>query len=150
MENGNQDQVLHQKPQTKLDGRLIHWEESLILSDSSPTVLLVDDESEILEIGAAFLAKLGYSALRAQGGVEALSMFRSQPAEIDVLIADVVMPKMPGLHLARILKSFKPNLKVIFMSGRLIATELSTINTICFLQKPFTLKTMSQKLGEII
>lgn len=150
MAHGNLSELFHQTPQTKQDNRHAHWEQSLILVGSSPTVLLVDDESDILEIGAAFLAKLGYSVVSALGGAEALRMFRSQPDEIDVVIADVVMPKIPGLQLARILRNFKPELKVIFMSGHLVADQFSIASATCFLQKPFTLEAMSQKLAEVI
>jgi two-component system cell cycle sensor histidine kinase/response regulator CckA len=70
----------------------------------------------MLDVGTELLTALGFSVLFAQSGAEALKTFRGLRSAVDILIADLVMPKMPGLPLARILKSLEPKLKVIWQT----------------------------------
>jgi PAS domain S-box-containing protein len=90
-------------------------------SDASPggseTVLVVDDEPELLDIAVAFLEDAGYTVHRASSGSEALEVLHSG-TEIDLLLTDIVMPGgMNGLELARQALSVKPSLGVLYASG---------------------------------
>lgn len=81
------------------------------------TVLLVDDEDDLREVTARFIAKAGYRVLTAAGGAEALRVAEDHPEPIDCLVTDVVMPGMDGRQLAHRFLDRHPTTKVIFISG---------------------------------
>ena len=81
------------------------------------TVLVVDDEEELLEIAQAYLADMGYSALQAQNGASALEAV-ARFKEIDLIITDIIMPGgMNGVELAQKARQLNPRLKIIYSSG---------------------------------
>ncbi len=80
------------------------------------TVLVVDDEPQLRMMLTHFLGQEGFAVLTAGCGSEAISLFRSHP-EIDLLITDILMPGMDGPSLAAALRSIKPDLAVLLMSG---------------------------------
>jgi PAS domain S-box-containing protein len=85
--------------------------------NSETTVLVVDDEPELLEIATSFLEELGYSVLSARGGQEALGVLAKRPG-VDVLITDVVMPGgMSGVALSKTARQLYPKLSVVYVSG---------------------------------
>ena len=81
------------------------------------TILLVDDEKDVREVTARFVAKAGYRVLTAGSGAEALELAERHPDPIDCLLTDVVMPGMDGRQLAHRLLAEHPETKVIFISG---------------------------------
>jgi hypothetical protein len=81
------------------------------------TVLLVDDEQDLREVAARFIAKAGYRVLTAGSGAEALEIAERHPDPIDCLVTDVVMPGMDGRELAHQFLVDRPDTKVIFISG---------------------------------
>jgi CheY-like chemotaxis protein len=84
---------------------------------ASGTVLVVDDETELLEIAHAYLTEMGYSALRADNAASALSTL-AQYKEINLLVTDIIMPGgMNGVELAEKARQLSPTLKVIYSSG---------------------------------
>jgi len=84
---------------------------------SGGTVLVVDDEVELLEIAHTYLTEMGYSVLRADNAATALNTL-AQYKEIDLMITDIIMPgKMNGVELAEKARRLRPNLKVIYSSG---------------------------------
>jgi signal transduction histidine kinase/ActR/RegA family two-component response regulator len=81
------------------------------------TVLVVDDEADLLKIAAAYLAEMGLSALQAVDGASALEMIEREP-EIDLMVTDIVMPGgMSGVELAQRVHELNPNIKLIYSSG---------------------------------
>ncbi len=80
------------------------------------TVLVVDDDPQVLETAAAAFAEIGLTVLRAEHGAEALEILRENP-EIELLFTDINMPNMTGWELAHTAKQTYPNLKVIYTSG---------------------------------
>lgn len=80
-------------------------------------VLVVDDESQMRELAVKTLKQCGYKAIVAEDGVEALSLYRSRKEEIDLVILDVIMPKMGGWECFQRLKEFDPEIKVLIMTG---------------------------------
>jgi two-component system cell cycle sensor histidine kinase/response regulator CckA len=80
-------------------------------------VLVVDDESQMRELAVKTLKKCGYKTIVAEDGVEALSLYRSRIEEIDLVILDVIMPKMGGWECFQRLKEFDPEIKVLIMTG---------------------------------
>ena len=105
------------------------------------TVLLVEDEEQILDLFAQTLGDLGYSVLKAASPAEAITLFREHKAQIHLLVTDVIMPGMNGNELAQRLKEVKTDLKVIFNSGypaHIVAQRGIIEQGMNFLQKPFT------------
>ena len=117
------------------------------------TILLVDDEEMILEVGKAMLQKLGYHILTAPNGQVALDIFRQNPAEINLIILDMIMPEMSGAHTYERLKEIDPLVKVIFCSGYSMdgtANDILRKSADGFIQKPFDIDKLSLKVREAI
>jgi len=104
------------------------------------TVLLAEDEEAVRMLAFEFLTAAGYRVYVAPDGERALDIAQSLSERIDVLVTDVVMPKMRGPELAKRLQVTRPDLKVVFMSGYLEQNEGGEdfTGTATFLQKPFS------------
>lgn len=117
------------------------------------TLLFVDDEEIILNIGVKILKKLGYKVLTAQSGSEAIRKYSANLGKIDMVILDMVMPDMGGNETFDRLKEIDPDVKVLLSSGYSIAgqaTEILKRGCRGFIQKPYRLKALSQKVKEIL
>jgi two-component system cell cycle sensor histidine kinase/response regulator CckA len=117
------------------------------------TVLLVDDEEMILEVGAAILEKLGYAVVLAKNGKEAVDLIRDDPNRFDLVILDMIMPEMGGSDALPIINSIKPDAKVLLSSGySLHSTTQETLKEGCsgFIQKPFSIEELSVKIRELL
>ena len=102
------------------------------------TILLVEDEGGVRKYVRQILVGHGYAVIEASNGVEALTVAASQGGSIDLLLTDVVMPKMGGADLAREFASLRPRLPVLQMSGytdRILQRAEVSAN---YIQKPFT------------
>ncbi len=110
------------------------------------TVLLVEDEDAVRSFAARALGQRGYHVLQATTGTEALEMFTSYDGEVDLVVSDVVMPEMDGPTLMKHLRSARPDVKIIFISGYAedaFRKNLSENEDFMFLQKPFDLKQLA-------
>jgi two-component system, cell cycle sensor histidine kinase and response regulator CckA len=119
----------------------------------SETILLVDDEELVLDSGAQLIEAMGYRALRAKSGSEAVEVFRRNRDIIDLVILDVVMPEMGGGETYDRLKGIDPGIKVLLSSGYSLNGEAGVImKRGCdgFIQKPFKVEKLSKKLREIL
>jgi len=119
----------------------------------SGTVLLVDDESAILNVTMKLLERLGYTVLAAETPTEAVSIAEQSTGPIHVLITDVVMPEMNGRDLAEKVASRHPGIKLLFMSGytdNVIAHQGILEHGLNFIQKPFTIRALSEKMREVL
>ncbi|HUU40761.1 MAG TPA: PAS domain S-box protein [Desulfatiglandales bacterium] len=128
-------------------------EPSVMLYAGKETLLLVDDEDMILEVGAHMLKILGYDVLVAKGGKEGIKKYRSKKDKIDLVILDIIMPDMGGGEVYDRIKSINPDVKVLLSSGYNIemqAKEILQRGCDGFIQKPFDLKGLSQKIREIL
>jgi PAS domain S-box-containing protein len=116
------------------------------------TLLVAEDEEALREAICGYLHSLGYTVLAASSGHQALSI-ASQEKQIDLLITDVVMPKMSGRELSETLKSFRPDLKTIYMSGytddSVLRNGIQVMNA-TFLQKPFSFSTLARKVRDTL
>jgi len=116
-------------------------------------VLLVEDDHALREVISRGLKKFGYKILEAANGGEALLICEKQKGPIDLLLTDVVLPQMSGRELAERLRSFRADMKVLYMSGY---TENAIVNNgilkenVGFLQKPFKVNVLVQKIREIM
>jgi two-component system cell cycle sensor histidine kinase/response regulator CckA len=116
------------------------------------TVLIVEDDESVRSTVAEFLPSLGYTVLTAHPS-QALSIVSQHSGDIDLVITDVVMPDMSGPVLSEKLRSLRPELKTVFMSG--YVDDAMTRHGILesnatFLQKPFTLAELAVKVREAI
>lgn len=117
------------------------------------TVLLVDDEEMILDVGLQMLEALGYKVLVARGGKEAVDVYRDNMNDICLVILDMVMPDMAGEETYERLKEINPSVKVLLSSGYSIkgrAHKIMLKGCDGFIQKPFGMKDISQKIRDIL
>jgi two-component system cell cycle sensor histidine kinase/response regulator CckA len=112
-------------------------------------VLVVEDEASILKLAEKILNGLGYQVLLANSPAEALQLAETHPADIALLITDVVMPEMNGRELARRMQTLCPALRHLFMSGytaNVIAHRGVLEDGVNFIQKPFSRKELALKV----
>ena len=117
------------------------------------TVLLVDDEEMIIDVGKRMLERLGYETLTAMNGAEALEIYKRRGKDISLVILDMVMPKIGGGETFDRLKKLNPAINVILCSGYSIdgqATEILKRGCRAFIQKPFNLKVLSQHIRAVL
>ncbi|MGB9243032.1 MAG: ATP-binding protein [Candidatus Acidiferrales bacterium] len=111
------------------------------------TVLLAEDEEAVRELACEFLSASGYQVIAAKDGIEALEIAEQQKTPIDVLVTDVVMPRMRGTELAMRLRRAHPGIQVVYMSGYLEHnSDESYLANAELLQKPFSRESLLQKL----
>jgi PAS domain S-box-containing protein len=123
------------------------------VSGGTGTVLIVEDDAAILEIGQSILEKLGYTVIAADTPDRAIEIAREMKGKIDLLITDVVMPQMSGRDLVQHLVKITPGLKCLYMSGytaNVIAHRGVLEPGVHFLQKPFTIRDIATKVREVI
>lgn len=117
------------------------------------TVLVVEDDVSFLRLVATILHSLGCVALTADSPEEAIRIAKSHPGEIQLLMTDVVMPKMNGRELAQLLQPIRPQMKILFISGYtadVIAHRGVLDKEMHFLSKPFSTKDLAVKLHELL
>ncbi|MFZ1983761.1 MAG: response regulator [Desulfatitalea sp.] len=117
------------------------------------TVLFVDDEEGIVEIGRLILEKMGYKVIEAHGGREAIAIFRKKKEKIDIVILDMIMPGMGGGETFGELKEIDPHIKVLLSSGYSINGQAQGImDRGCdgFIQKPFNMQDLSIKVRKVL
>jgi signal transduction histidine kinase len=117
------------------------------------TVLLVEDEPAVRELSARVLRNLGYVVLEAINGTEGLGVAQAHTGQIDLLLADVVMPEVGGKAMSAQLTSQYPNLRVLFMSGytdNAIVHHGQLDEGVAFLQKPFTPTALARKVRAVL
>ena len=103
----------------------------------TPTVLLVDDEAMIRDLGSAVLTRAGFRVLTADDGVEAVELFSREHAEIDLVILDVTMPRMSGRDAIRFMTQINPNARILFSTGY-TADDLTEVDgSMGLLSKPY-------------
>jgi PAS domain S-box-containing protein len=117
------------------------------------TVLLVEDEDSVRRAITEFLGLCGYTVVQANDGIDALAVAKGYGATIHLMVSDVVMPHMSGGQLAEELVRFRPETKVLFVSGyasKTVVDHKVVYLESNFLQKPFSLKQLSGKIREIL
>jgi two-component system cell cycle sensor histidine kinase/response regulator CckA len=117
------------------------------------TILLVEDEDVVRRVTARMLESLGYTVLQAADGPSALTLLGAYDGTIDLLMSDVVMPRMGGRELAGHVVKSRPNISVLFASGYsddVILNRQLLEGDVVLLQKPFTLASLSAKIREAL
>jgi CheY-like chemotaxis protein len=117
------------------------------------TLLIAEDEKDYLMSCKIVLEKLGYTVFSAETPEQAITLSKEHPGDIDLLITDVIMPKMNGKELLEKIHKIRPGLKCLYMSGytaNVIAHHGVLDEGVNFLQKPFSVKTIAEKVREVI
>ncbi len=115
--------------------------------------MLVDDEEIITYTGEQMLRKLGYNVIVAENGKKAVDIFIKEHKNINLILLDMVMPGMGGLETFDKLKEIDSDVRVLLSSGYSLdgqAREIMDRGCTGFIQKPFTLNDISQKVREIL
>lgn len=121
--------------------------------DGKGTILLVDDEEMVLDIGVKILQHLGYKVLEARAGKEAVETYKTNGDKLDLVILDMVMPEMGGGEVYDRMKEINSNVKVLLSSGYSVdgqAKEILDRGCDDFIQKPFTMRELSGKLSKLL
>lgn len=123
----------------------------VVVEGCGETILLVDDDKQVLEIGREVLKSLGYRVLVASNGLDAIELFSAKRGEIALIIMDVVMPGLSGVKSAEQIQKIHPDVKIIFstgydkeasLSGRMASEEVSVLS------KPYNINDLAKVIRE--
>jgi len=117
------------------------------------TVLLVDDEKMVLEVGKAILQRLGNQVITAASGEEALDRFSQHRETIDCVVLDLTMPGMDGQATFQQLRELSPELPIIIASGLAldhVAGQFGDTQPSAVIQKPYQVADLSAKIQGIL
>ena len=123
------------------------------LPRGTETVLIAEDDPDILELVHEMLSGLGYHTLTASDGQQAVELATAHGSPIDLLLSDVVMPRMNGAELARHLQERQPTLKVLFASGYFddaAVREAVRTHGAAFIAKPFKVHDLAQRVRRVL
>jgi len=117
------------------------------------TLLVVEDEPAVRLSVRRLLEWHGYTVIEARNGADALKVYESHGADIDLVLTDVMMPEIGGHELVERLRAERPDLRVLFMSGyteRALPNNLESSGRTGYLEKPFTVESLMRRLREIL
>jgi two-component system, cell cycle sensor histidine kinase and response regulator CckA len=140
-------------PTLKMDGQGDPKPRSLRNMPVARTILVVEDDDAVRVPTSEFLKMEGFKVLQARTGEEAVHVVQQNRSCLDVLITDIVMPKMTGRQVAGRLIELHPSLKVLYMSGETDEehpARVSHAHEAPVLQKPFRLETLKDKIHELL
>ncbi len=139
-------------PRVEVPSEAANVHESLETLNGTETILLVEDEELVCNISKEILEIRGYKVITACNGLEALEVCDKNGFTFDLLMTDIVMPKMGGRELANKIKARMPHLPILFTSGYtddLVISQDIIENNTNFIQKPFTANTLAEKIRQI-
>jgi PAS domain S-box-containing protein len=140
-------------PATTEQAAPVHSEDGGDLAGHGEVVLVVEDEDGIRDVARRILERRGYEVLTAPGGAEALELLGARDAPIDLLITDVIMPRMMGPELAGEIAAIRPSTRIIYMSGYaqpLVGSGQGVPTDMILIEKPFTEHTLLVKVREAL
>lgn len=127
--------------------------EVIITEGQGETILLVDDEESMRNTTGEVLESLGYKVLQAEDGEKALEIFKNNKNIIDMVLTDIVMPRMGGIALAKAIRQCNHTVPIIFATGynkeHAIASE-TKIDKSAFVEKPYSFQDLSQLIRSLI
>jgi CheY-like chemotaxis protein len=117
------------------------------------TILMAEDEDDLRQITARILTRAGYHVLSATGGTEAIHLAQTHPGPIDLLLTDVIMPRMMGNEVADRVRQCRPGIPVLYMSGYAepVLTENGTLpDGVTIVEKPFTSRELLDRIRSFL
>jgi PAS domain S-box-containing protein len=123
------------------------------LQGGTERILVIEDDPALRAAAARLLTKVGYRVLTAADGVEGLSLFRSRASEVDLVLTDVVMPRLGGLELYQALRRERPDIRVLFTSGyppQQFRDRLGRGAAVGFVTKPWTAGELLRQLRALL
>lgn len=117
------------------------------------TILLIEDEEIVMDVSRSLLEKMGYHVLGAMTGAEAVNIAQNYDGDIDLAILDIILPDMEGGAIYPLIMKARPNIKALICSGYSIdgpAQDILDAGAQDFIQKPFTLTEISEKLSDVL
>ena len=123
------------------------------LIGGSESILFVDDEKNLVEIGEQMLKNLGYSVVGRTSSVEALEYFRKMPRKFDLLITDMAMPNLTGIQLTKEIHRIRPDMKVILCTGfseNINEENFESKGIEAFIMKPIVKKEIAQAVRQVL
>ena len=123
------------------------------INKGSATVLLIDDDYMILDIGKKMLEKIGLEVITAIDGHKAIQIYEKDSNKIDLVIIDMIMPELSGIDIYYRLKRINPDIKILLSSGYRKNKDIDKIlrnSNSRFIQKPFNMEILTYEVGEIL
>jgi len=128
-------------------------QESAVLQGGSETILLVDDEESLCDIGSQLLTRAGYTVLTATSARDALDLYRNQKSDISLVILDLIMPEMGGKECFQELVNINPQVRVILSSGFLsdgTYKEARVFGFMGLVEKPYNMRELLGMVREVL
>lgn len=123
------------------------------LPGGNETILLVDDNEAVWDVLIESLQGLGYSVILAENGLDTVEIYKANPKQIDLVILDMIMPKMGGHSTFFQLKACDPNVKVLLISGYVSEKEVNDLlkeGAEGFLSKPCRINVVAEEIRRIL
>jgi two-component system, cell cycle sensor histidine kinase and response regulator CckA len=123
------------------------------IQTGSESILIIDDEKNIINIAKKMLKKAGYNVLTAETGLKAIKLFEKKHENIDLILLDMIMPEMDAAEIYNALKTINPSVKIVLFSGYSIdgqAGKLIEAGIQGFLQKPFTMIDLCRTVRQVL
>jgi CheY-like chemotaxis protein len=116
-------------------------------------ILLAEDDDDARALVKEILEEFGYSILEARDGQEAVEIFKNNSDKLDLIILDVIMPKLKGREVYDAVMAIDPKMKILFCSGyskELVISQVGLLQEMNYLAKPFTPKELLMKIREVL
>jgi len=123
------------------------------MTEGNETILIADDNAALLSMLQVMLERLGYRVVAAKDGEEAVDLFEKEPSLIDMLLLDVIMPKMNGTDAAVKIRSKRPEIPLLFLTGykdELTDEEFERLGDYTVIPKPLSIAYLGQKVQELL
>jgi PAS domain S-box-containing protein len=123
------------------------------LPTGNETILLVDDESQLVAIGNQMLTRLGYRVTTSENSLKALETFRVQPEAFALVISDMSMPNMSGVELARAILAIRPDMPIILCTGNSEGLTRETARALGIrdvISKPISMRALADSVRQAI
>jgi two-component system cell cycle sensor histidine kinase/response regulator CckA len=140
-------------PQVEDDGIKMEIAGAKVPPRGSEIVLLAEDEPMVRTLTKSVLEEFGYTVIEAEDGADAVDKFQENKDRIQLIVLDVIMPRKNGKEAYDIIKSIRPDIKALFMSGYAgdILSSRGILNEkLCFVSKPLTQSVLLQKVREVL
>ncbi len=130
--------------------------ETFQLEGRGRTVMLIEDDDTVRKIGVRMLEGFGYEVLRARDGVEAVEIFERERENIDLVLLDVIMPRMSGPETYKRMRALKADLPAIFVTGHYLKSEIHELDddshgsSIRVLRKPYSKAQLGREIGQLL